>query len=834
MASISWTPKGNSNTWNTPANWSLGRLPESTDGVTVSGSPVIYGSGYAKILTIKAGTVTIGGTGTTAQMQQSSLIVDGDITNDGKISLNPGPSNYSATLEFDLSGTLSQSVLGGTGTIQLSDSALNFIESGPNGVALDNQGNTIEGAGQFGNGSAIQLDNHGKIEATQPNNQLTINMSQTATNEGTIEALTGSKGLTIYQTTINSSNGGTISAAGSNVSLSGATLIGGTMTTSGTGVFQTVGAGNVINAVDNIGTIDVADATSLTLKGVITNNGNINVQAGDDQTYLNVDATGATLIGPGLVTLSDSSHNVIFGSGNPSTLDNIANVISGAGMIGGNGLVVDNAGVITATGVNNPLIIETGGVFTNNGVLSATGPAGLEIDNTTVNGALGGQIIANAPNAVVELIAAHLTGGTLSTTGAGAAIEAIGESSILDGTLTNVTNNGTVQVGAGATLQVWGTIKNTGNFAINGASLGEANLMAGLVGATLTGGGTVTMSASSNSAISGEGSSDFTNQNNTISGAGSITDMTLTNGGTIDATSASTALQITSDILFRSDATGDTGFYQISNGANVGWQDVGASSTAYSVVGVGDFYGTGTDRHPVSATTRPATPASTRSVNGVNVGWHDIGASSTAYSVVGVGDFTGNGTDDILYRDNATGDTGFYEIVNGVNTGWHDVGASSTAYSVVGVGDFTGSGTDDILYRNNHRRHRVLRDRQRRQHRLARCRRSSTAYSVVGVGDFMGNGTDDILYRDNTTGDTGFYAISQRRQHRLARYRRVLDRLLGRGHGDYLGNGTSDILFRNNTTGDTGFYAISNGVNTGWHDIGASSTGAHAPILAAR
>jgi hypothetical protein len=70
-------------------------------------------------------------------------------------------------------------------------------------------------------------------------------------------------------------------------------------------------------------------------------------------------------------------------------------------------------------------------------------------------------------------------------------------------------------------------------------------------------------------------------------------------------------------------------------------------------------------------------------VNGVNTGWHDIGASSTAYSVVSIGDFTGSGTDNILFRNNTTGDTGFYQMVNGANAGWHDIGASSTAYHVL-------------------------------------------------------------------------------------------------------------------------------------------------------
>ena len=184
-----------------------------------------------------------------------------------------------------------------------------------------------------------------------------------------------------------------------------------------------------------------------------------------------------------------------------------------------------------------------------------------------------------------------------------------------------------------------------------------------------------------------------------------------------------------SDILFRNDTTGDTGFYAINNGANTGWNDVGASSTAYRVVGAGDFTGSGTD----DILYRNNTTGDTgfyQIANGVNTGWVDVGASSTAYSVVGVGDFTGSGIDDILYRNNTTGDTGFYEIVNGVNTGWHDIGASSTAYSVVAV-------------------------------------------------------------------------------------------------GDYNSDGTSDILYRNNTTGDTGFYAIVNGANAGWHDIGTASTAYH-------
>jgi hypothetical protein len=283
----------------------------------------------------------------------------------------------------------------------------------------------------------------------------------------------------------------------------------------------------------------------------------------------------------------------------------------------------------------------------------------------------------------------------------------------------------------------------------------------------------------------------------------------------------------TSDILYRDNSNGDTGFYAIVNGANSGWHDVGASSTAYSVVGVGDFTGSGTD----DVLYRNAATGDTGFYlisNGVNAGWHDIGASATAYNVVGVGDFNGDLTDDILYRNNTSGDTGFYEIVNGVNTGWHDVGASSTAYSVVGVGDFNGDGTSDILYRDNITGdtgfYEIVNGVNTGWHDVGA---SSTAYVVVGVGDFNGDGTSDILYRNNTTGDTGFYAIVNGTNTGWHDIGASSTAYTVAATGNYLNTGTDDVMFRNNSSGDTGFYALVNGANTGWHDIGASSTAYH-------
>jgi FG-GAP-like repeat len=291
----------------------------------------------------------------------------------------------------------------------------------------------------------------------------------------------------------------------------------------------------------------------------------------------------------------------------------------------------------------------------------------------------------------------------------------------------------------------------------------------------------------------------------------------------------------TSDILFRNGSgSGDTGFYQIKNGALQAWHDIGASSTAYAAVGVGDFNEDGVSDILFENKTNGDTGYYQMNYSsGTLQGWHDVWTASTAYSVAGIGDFNGDGVSDILYRNSATGDTGFYQMFDAAdsafeNPGWDDIGATSTAYSVVGIGDFNADGTSDILFRNN-----TTGDTGFYTKTIANpwtwhdIGASATTYSVVGVGDFNGDGTSDILYRNNTSGDTGFYEIVNGVNtgwHDIGASSTAYSVV---AVGDYNSDGTSDILYRNNTTGDTGFYAIVNGANTGWHDIVSTSSTAY-------
>lgn len=71
----------------------------------------------------------------------------------------------------------------------------------------------------------------------------------------------------------------------------------------------------------------------------------------------------------------------------------------------------------------------------------------------------------------------------------------------------------------------------------------------------------------------------------------------------------------------------------------------------------------------------------------------------SGWSVAGIGDFNGDGTDDILWID-GSGDVGIWFMRN---SGVQSAAAIATVplgWSIVGVGDFDGNGTSDILWRD--------------------------------------------------------------------------------------------------------------------------------------
>jgi hypothetical protein len=259
-----------------------------------------------------------------------------------------------------------------------------------------------------------------------------------------------------------------------------------------------------------------------------------------------------------------------------------------------------------------------------------------------------------------------------------------------------------------------------------------------------------------------------------------------------------------SDILFRNNSTGDTGYTDIHN--NV-FHSLGGSPAAWSVVGSGDYNGdTFSD-----ILFRDNSTGDTGFTDLHNNVFHSLGGSPASSSVVGSGDYNGDTFSDILFRNNSTGDTGYTDLHNNV---FHSLGGSPAAWSVVGSGDYNGDSFSDILFRNNATGDTGYTDLHNNVfHSLGG---SPVAYSVVGSGDYNGDSFSDILFRNNSTGDTGYTDLHNNVYHPLGGSPTTYSVV---GSGDYNGDSFSDILFRNNSTGDTGYTDLHNNV---FHSLGGS------------
>ncbi|WP_454845434.1 VCBS domain-containing protein [Pseudomonas farris] len=142
----------------------------------------------------------------------------------------------------------------------------------------------------------------------------------------------------------------------------------------------------------NTGTLTIADGAIMPFGGSIHNSGTIELGSTGSETELEILFRGATLTGGGQVQLSDSAQNVIFGGSADTVLTNVDNRISGAGQLGAGQMVLVNAGLILASGLNS-LVLDTGThTITNSGVLESTGEGGMTVASAVDN---SGHLWAN-------------------------------------------------------------------------------------------------------------------------------------------------------------------------------------------------------------------------------------------------------------------------------------------------------------------------------------------------------------------------------------------------------------------------------------------------------
>lgn len=438
----------------------------------------------------------------------SFLFVFGSsITNNGTINVSgiDGPRLGGSTV-----------TLSGTGVVNLQSPSAGIVFANTGPVTFVNQQRII-GQGSIGSGT-LTIDNQGTISASGG----TLSVQPTSkgmTNTGTLQATTGSTMQIIYgvPAPLNNAGGHILAQTGSTIVLSGESINGGTLTTMGTGVFQTPGGGGnpTLNGVTLGGVFQILSAGSATLKGTVNNTGSIQVLSMGGGTDLFVSGP-VTLTGAGNITMSNKSANSITAASGGGSLTS-RNLILGSGNIE---LTFTNQGTVEAN-QSAPLIIFSsifccGNKFTNSGTLIANLGSTLQVEGVftnlnsgTLSGGtykvtgtlqLPGDITTNAGRITLTGTSSKILDQSSANALAKLANNAASGSLTLAGnqnlsTPLGFSNAGSVKVSVGSTFNASSYTQTSGTTTVNGTlamspSTGAININGGSFlggGATLTG-----------------------------------------------------------------------------------------------------------------------------------------------------------------------------------------------------------------------------------------------------------------------------------------------------------------------------------------------------------
>jgi fibronectin-binding autotransporter adhesin len=400
------------------------------EGPLAAGSPAASGGVDATNL-INTGTLKAAGSGTVAVFEQGGFIFHEVFFGNSELAVSAATLTNSGTLgATSLFGEAETTISGGTVT---NSSTIEALGTGYGFFGL--------GAGD--GEAAVSIDatsftNHATILASATvNGFAAVSVTSGLTNSGIIEALGSAGGLATVDLKGAVNNvSGTLSASGTAfVELDGATVSGGTLTTSH------------VTELYALSTIIKSAGTSA---GVFDGSG-IGVFAGGSATVTDATVAAGSYVAAwhhsSLLTLSSAA----FGSGAE------AQALQGGTvkLLGGTTL---SAGAIVEAGISGTVIMEDTFTDTPTSLIVASGAAAqVDLDNATI---LGGILkTSGSPTAVIKTVSNTTDVLSGVTVASGSLVEAISGGALqFNGT---VTNSGTL-LGSGGTVTFNGTTTNAG------------------------------------------------------------------------------------------------------------------------------------------------------------------------------------------------------------------------------------------------------------------------------------------------------------------------------------------------------------------------------------
>ena len=263
----------------------------------------------------------------------------------------------------------------------------------------------------------------------------------------------------------------------------------------------------------------------------------------------------------------------------------------------------------------------------------------------------------------------------------------------------------------------------------------------------------------------------------------------------------------TDGILWFNPTTGDVDEWQLANAQWSNSVDLSSHPGNYQISGVGDFNHDGTsDVLWTSASSGGVqTDIWKLGSDGKWAGSVTPGSHPAGYTVAGIGDWTGNGTDGILWFNPTTLDVDEWQLSNGkwsasVDLAVHPDNPDGNDAQIAGVGDFFDNGRDGVLWTSVNADGTIATDiweLDSTGHWMASVSPGNhpAGYTVAGVGDFTGTGTSDILWYNASTGDVDEWLINNGHWAGSVDLGPHPGNFQIAGVGDFTNSGTKDVLW---------------------------------------
>ncbi|WP_375158580.1 VCBS domain-containing protein [Bradyrhizobium sp. RDT46] len=526
--------------WKDAANWATGTVPTSNDdvivitdqlhGLTPSYPVTIDTAAYAKSLTlddydtapghkvpevINNSTLTIEGKLTLNADAKFTNSLGGHVTVKGAIDVetitrtsgvvvtNTSTITNAGTLTLRAGGTIDTlTAIANSGMIDLTGGTLVLKSDVANtggtvqveaGATLVVEDTTVDG-GSVAILGTLELDGTSLIENGTLNNSGTVNVNGTVefanqtvsnTSGGTIKVLANGW-LTIDQGSSVANAGHVTVDASGKLSISGATISGGT--------------------IDGGGTIDVTGASKID-GGAILSTSAVSVESGVTLTLGDVTVAGTAIANGGTVKVDASKKLTLSGASLTGGTLTVVGTLDAIGISTVTDASITNNGLIEAIGGGLTLAATTSAAVANAGTLGPMAPS-LELDHQDVTntGTLSaindgtlkltalavtntGGIVSVASGSTLDLSGATIDDGTVTIAGTlestgtsavqGADLNNTGTVTVTSGTLTidpgllhAITNQGLIEAVAGGTLKLTTAIiaNAGGTIAVDGAS----------------------------------------------------------------------------------------------------------------------------------------------------------------------------------------------------------------------------------------------------------------------------------------------------------------------------------------------------------------------------